>query len=425
MSEFKLLKLKNNLRLILVPKTSTEVATVMVMFKVGSRRETDDIAGISHFLEHMQFKGTKKRPTAMQLAEFIESVGGEHNAFTSKEYTGYYAKVTPKHIPEAFDFLSDILINSLFDEKELEKEKNVILQEINMYQDLPMEMVGINFEEAIYGKNALGRDVIGYKESVKAVSRKSLVEYRDKFYKAGNAVLVLAGNFGHYTDAQLEEMAEEYFLFSDEAAPEITPVNIAAKKELSIVEKKTEQSHLVIGFETVSFNHPDFFALELLAIVLGGSMSSRMFEEVREKRGLAYFIRTHTSNHQESGSLYTQAGVEHGKVYVAIETIMREYSKIKNELVPEAELAKAKEIIAGKTLIKFEDSGELAHHYAGEALLAKKMMTPKELVEIYQKITSDDILKVAKKYLTTERMALSFIGEALDKDKISQILRLE
>lgn len=423
--EYKQIKLKNNLRLILVPKTSTEVVTAMIMFRVGSRQETDDIAGISHFLEHMHFKGTVKRPTAMKLAEFIESTGGEHNAFTSKEYTGYYAKITPKHIPEAFDFLSDLLLGAIFDETELNREKGVIIQEINMYQDLPMEMVGVNFEEAIFGKNALGRDVIGFKKSVNVVDRKSMISYRDKYYKASNAVLVLAGNFGKLSEKEIGKLAEEYFTFSDGAVPKTKPIKIVRRKEMSIIQKKTEQSHLIIGFETISFNHPDFFALELLAIILGGSMSSRMFEEIREKRGLAYSVKTHTSNFYEGGVLFTQAGVEHGKVYETIEAMMQEYSKIKNEPVPTAELAKAKEIIAGKTLIKFEDSGELAHHYAGEALMAKKMLTPKGLVAIYQKISANDILKVTKKYFVAGKMTLSFIGEHLDKNKVKKIFHLK
>lgn len=424
MNEYKLIELKNGLKLILVPKSSTEVVTAMILFKVGSRNESDDIAGISHVLEHMHYKGTKKLPSGLKIAEFIESLGGEHNAFTGKEYTGYYTKLVPKHMEKAFEFLSDILINSKFDAEELEKEKGVIMQEISMYEDLPMEMVGNYFEEAVFGQNALGRDVIGRRESVSAVDRQKLVDYRDKHYSGENAVLVLAGNFGDLSEPEIINLTEKYFKFPQKSPSKFSKIDINSKKNSKIVQKKTEQSHLAVGFRTVALNHPDYFKLDLLGMILGGSMSSRMFEEIREKRGLAYAVRTCTSNFIESGFILTQAGVPHEKVYEAAEAIVGEYKKIKSTKVPETELSKAKEIICGKLLIKFEDSEEVAHYFAADKLLLGEIITPEDLVKIYQNITADDIMEMAKKYLTDERLGLSFIGLEFSKQKLEEILKI-
>lgn len=424
MNEYKLIKLKNGLKLILVPKSSTEVVTAMIMFKVGSRYESDEIAGISHVLEHMHYKGTEKRPSGLKISEFIESLGGEHNAFTGKEYTGYYTKLMPKHIEKAFDFLSDLLLNSKFDAEEMEKEKGVILQEISMYEDLPMEMVGNYFEEAVYGQNALGRDIIGRPESVKGIDREKLVAYRDSHYFGENAVLALAGNFGGLGEEDLIALSEKYFRFPERPVSKLPEIELKKGKAHKIVVKKTEQSHLVIGFRTVPLVHPDYFKLELLSIILGGSMSSRMFEEIREKRGLAYAVRTCTSNYIESGALITQAGVPHEKVYEAAEAIVGEYKKIKEEKVPEEELQKAKEIVNGRMLIKFEDSEELAHYFASDKLLLNEIITPEELVKIYQSVTADDILEVAKKYLVDDGMGMAFIGPEFLEEKLEEILKI-
>ena len=419
--EYSLKTLKNGLRLILIPRKSTEVVTVMAMFKVGSRQENDEIAGISHILEHMHYKGTDKRPTGMKIAEFIESIGGEHNAFTGKEYTGYYTKIMPKHLEKGFDFLSDNLLNSKLDSTELEKEKKVILQELNMYEDLPMEKVGSYFDKVIFGDNALGRDIIGFKKSIAEATREKLFDYKEKYYQAKNGVVALAGNFGEYTENQIIELSEKYFNFEGRGVEKTEQIELNEKKQSFLEDKKTEQTHLVIGFKTVSLNHPDHFKLDLLSVILGGSMSSRMFEEVREKRGLAYAVRTCSSAYTESGDISTQAGVEHAKLYEAIEAIIGEYQKIKEGIVPEAELAKAKEIVLGRMLIKIEDSEEVAFHFASDALLSKEILTFEQIRNIYQKITTDDILETARKYLVDEKMGLSVIGPDIDQQKLEKI----
>ncbi|OQA03729.1 MAG: Protease 3 precursor [bacterium ADurb.Bin400] len=415
--------LKNGTRVILIPNNSTGVISAMVMFGVGSRYENDKIAGISHLLEHMHYKGTGKRATAIDVAEFIESIGGEHNAFTSKEYTGYYVKVASRHLEKSYDFLSDILLNSRFQADELEREKSVVVEEIKMYEDSPMDMVGSKFEESLFGNNALGRDVIGFRESVLATTRGNLVDFRSRYYTGPNTVIVLSGNFNGLSDNELLALTEKYFTFSSSLTPDALPVTPQCER-LHLVEKPTEQSHLVIGFQGAPFAHPDRYKLKILAVILGGSMSSRMFEEIREKRGLAYAVRCTTSSYSDAGTIETQVGVPHAKVIEAVKAVMNEYGKIRKEEVGERELRKAKEIIYGKLLISFEDSLDVASHHAISETLAGQSFTPEELMAIYEKITAQDILEVANKYFVSDRLSLAYIGPGVSREDTEKALTL-
>lgn len=424
MNDHKIITLENGLRVILVPNKSTEVVTTIVMFRVGSRNESEENAGISHVLEHLCFKGTKKRPTAHEMSEFVDSLGAENNAFTDKEITGYFVKATPKNLEKSFDYLSDMLLNSLYRQEDLDREKKVIIQEINMYQDQPMSVVGENFEKAIFGANSLGRQIIGYKKTVNAITSKALFDYRDTYYQGRNGVLVIAGNFGESSEADIKIMAKKYFTFNNEKTAEPKNIELKRSELLTTQIKKTEQSHIILGFKTVSQNHPDFFKLEVLATLLGGSMSSRMFEEVREKRGLAYAVKTRVLSYAETSTLFTQAGVEHDKVEEAFSAIAGEYRKIKKEKVDQTELAKAKEVKCGRFLITLEDSEELACHYAAEALLSDKILTPNEIIQKYQSVTIEDIMEMANKYLVEENMAASFVGPKIDKEKIINLIKL-
>jgi len=235
-------------------------------------------------------------------------------------------------------------------------------------------------------------------------------------------VVVLAGNFGEYSENQLEKLVDKYFKFENGPVEKTLPALLNEKKGYFLEDRKTEQTHLVIGFKTVSINHPDFFALDLLSVVLGGSMSSRMFSEVREKRGLAYSVKSDTDDYSESGAIMTQAGVGHDKLYEATRAILGEYKKIKQKLISKEELAKVKEIVLGKMLIRIEDSEEIAFHYACETLLAEKILTHTDLRKIYQRITADDIMRVAKKYLVPEKIGIAVIGPKLQKQKIINLI---
>ncbi|MFA5926747.1 MAG: pitrilysin family protein [Patescibacteria group bacterium] len=416
--------LKNGLKVILAPNNATKVVTIMTMFGVGSRYESEENAGISHVLEHMHYKGTKKRPTFIEVAEFIESIGGEHNAFTGKEYTGYYVKVAPKHLRDAFDFLSDIVINSVMKEEELAREKNVIIEEINMYEDSPSEMVDSKFEESLFGNNSLGRDIIGYKQTVSGVSSKSLQDYKSSYYTGPNTIIVIAGNFGQYSREDLMAMIEEMFPLPSSTPIDLPPLIVNQAKSHLICSKKTEQSHMVIGFHGPAYAHPDRYKLKLLGVILGGGMSSRMFAEIREKRGLAYAVRTSVSGYSDAGSIETQVGVPHDKVGETVRAVISEYAKIRDGGVTEVELARAKEMISGRVLISFEDSLDLATHYAISEIVANQTLTPEEILERYEKVTVKDITEVAKKYILDNRMSLAYIGPALKEKDLNQIFKI-
>jgi predicted Zn-dependent peptidase len=407
----------DGLRIILVPDSSKDVVTTMVLIGTGSRYEREEIAGISHILEHMFYKGTKKRPSPAEISGFIEGIGGEFNAFTSKEYTGFYTKVAQKHLAKSIDFLSDLLISPLFQENDLEKEKQVILQEYDMYEDLPMEVASSKFEEALFGKNSLGRDVIGYRDSISGVGRESLVKYWKDHYRSSNTVLVIAGNISSLSETQLFSLIEDSFRFPKGDEQIYQKIALPSEKQLKLITKKTEQTHIVLGFRGVSYNSQERFGLRLLAMILGGSMSSRMFSEIREKRGLAYAVRTTAGNYLDTGMVDTYAGVPHEKAEEAIRAILEEYGKISKGVTP-GEFSRAKEIIYGRMLISFEDTNQLANHYALNELLLSKVITPPELAAEYQKIKPGDILEIHKRYFKENGMALSVVGPLIKESDL-------
>jgi predicted Zn-dependent peptidase len=422
--QYEKIVLNNGTRLILVPDSSKHVVTTLFVFGVGSRFETETKAGISHVLEHMHYKGTKKRPSAISVAEFIEDIGGEHNAFTSKEYTGYYTKVAAKHLCKSVDFLSDLINEPLFDSEELEREKSVILQELDMYQDLPMDLVANNFERVIFGNNSLGRDVIGYKDSIKSLTRDDLISFKNKYYNSNNTVVILCGNFSEYSKDELIKMFSNLSLLKGQNEKEFLSVQSKQYDNLKLKSenKKIEQSHIVLGFKGVSYDHPDRYKLKMLALILGGSMSSRMFIQIREKMGLAYTVRTSASNYLDTGTIETYAGVEDKKTFDALKAIYGQYMTMLSG-VKDEELKRAKEIIDGRLLISMEDTSELANFYAVSELLTGRIQTPTDVSAIYQKVTTGDIIEVAKRYLVPENMAVSYVGQGFSDIEINNFLK--
>ncbi len=406
--KYKKYTFKNGLRAILVPISSSNVVTTMALFGVGSRYEKNDVAGISHVLEHMHYKGTKKRPNSIQISEFIESIGGEHNAFTGKEYTGYYAKVASKHLEKSFDFLADLLTSPLLDQSELEKEKNVIFQELDMYNDIPMEIVSSKFENGIFSGDSLGRDIIGTRKSIAKITSEDLINFRKDFYSAANTVIVVAGHIDNLDETVI--LLEKYFALKPGVKPEKVVSSHDKQDKIVITMKKTEQSHLVIGFRGVSYSSPDRYALKLLAIILGGSMSSRMFEEIREKRNLAYSIKTSSSSYLDTGAIETQAGIPHDKTHEAVAAIMGEYAKIKAAGATIEELDRAKEILSGRMVIALEDVGDLADHFAMGELMVGELLTPDELLKKYMAVTVNDIKNIAQKYFLDDKITMSLVG---------------
>ncbi|HSD98325.1 MAG TPA: pitrilysin family protein [Patescibacteria group bacterium] len=421
--QYKRTILPNGLRVIVVPMQSFESVTVLVMVGAGSRYETPKNSGISHFLEHMAFKGTTKRPSSQDIAGLIDGIGGEFNAFTSKETTGYYIKAQSTHTETCLDLLSDMLTNSLLSKEEIEKEKGVIIEEINMYEDTPMRNLGDVYEGLLYGNTPMGWDTAGTKEVVRSITKEDFQKYMATLYSPDNMTVIVAGG----VDGNTEELVSKYFgpmgKFATITAQKV--VEKQTKPAVLLKKKKTEQVHIALGVRTVGLDHPDEDALEVLAGILGGGMSSRLFNEVREKRGLAYYIRTNADNYTDCGTLVTTAGVDKNRTKEAIEVILEELAKIKKPgSVTEGELTKAKEYIKGHFVLDLEDSRSVADYYAHQELLQEKLENPEQTIHNIDSVTLKDIERVAKKYLTQETLNLAVIGDFKDKKQFEDILKL-
>jgi predicted Zn-dependent peptidase len=420
---YKKTTLPNGLRILTVPMKNTETVTVVIMIGVGSRYEAEREAGLSHFIEHMMFKGTKKRPTTLDISETLDSIGGEFNAFTGSDRTAYYAKVDAKHINVALDVVSDMFLNSKMEEEEIEREKGTIIQEINMIEDAPMMDVEIVLGNLLYKKNPLGRHVAGFKKTVSAFKRKDFVDYLSRFYVANDSVVCIAGKFN---EEKTLELAKKYFSGMKKGVkPKYEKVMENQKEpEIMIKQKNTDQTHFLLGSRAFDFNHKDRFALGLLSIILGGNMSSRLFIEVRERRGLAYHVRTSVDAFEDCGYLATQAGVNHDKLEVTIETILNEYRRIATEKVSKKELQNAKDFIKGKSVMGFESSDEVAMFFVDQEAKKKKIMTLPEIFKNIDKVTESDILRVAKDVFQNKKLNLAVIGPHKDGKKLEKILKL-
>jgi len=420
---YKKTTLKNGLRIITVPSKNTKSMTVLVLIGTGSKYEKKEINGISHFLEHMYFKGTKKRPSSLAVAESLDKLGGMYNAFTSEEYTGYYAKVAAPHWEIALEWVSDIFLNSLLPAEEIEKEKGVIIEEINMFYDHPMSYVNILWSELLYGDQPAGWSVSGTKETVNQINRVKLVDYLTKQYVASNTIVCFSGNIN---EKEIIKKAEEYFESIGVGQFDLKEKVIEKQTvpQSLISYRKTDQTHLCLGVRAYNLFHPDKYALEIMAVILGGMMSSRLFEEVRTKLGLAYYIQTASVSDPDTGFLVTQIGADNNNVEKAISAILEHYNKLTQEEVPAAELTKAKEYIKGKASLQLEASDVLASFYAGQELLEKKVLSPEEIFKKVDKVSSGDILKVAKDIFRPEKLNMALIGPFEDKEKFNQILKL-
>ncbi|MBI2029153.1 insulinase family protein [Candidatus Gottesmanbacteria bacterium] len=423
MDGFKKHTLQNGLRLISVPMPHVESATVMILVGAGSRYELKTNNGISHFLEHMAFKGTVSRPSALIISSLIEGIGGEFNAFTSKDHTAYYIKAAKKHLPLLFDILSDMLLHSKFDHAEIEREKGVITEEINLYEDTPMRRIGTIFEELLYGDHPLGWDIAGKKEVIKSLKREDFIKYVGGLYSPNNTIISVAGGIGTNGESLgLSEKCLGSWKKRDVWQFKKVTAN-SAKDKLRVVYKKTEQAHLCLGVPSFDGDHPDHYVLEVLAAILGGGMSSRLFIEVRERRGLAYYVRTDTTDYHETGNLVTQAGVDLKRIDDAIKVILFEYQRITKEPVSHSELTKAKEFLKGRLILEMEDSRNIAALYGTQALLNKRIDTSRDMLDKISKVTQSDITRVAKTVLKAREMRLAVIGPFKDKQRFAKLLK--
>lgn len=413
--------LPNGLRVLTERLESTQSVTVLILVKSGSRCEDQRIRGISHFLEHMFFKGGEKYPDTKAVSETIDAIGGEFNAFTGKEYVGYYVKVASAHRSTAMEVLADMLITAKHDPVEIDKERGVIMEEYNMYQDTPMYQVGWDFEKLLFGDQPLGWDQIGLKDVIHTVTREDFMEYQRKWYRSDNMVITVAGDVDH--EAVVKEVERLFTVPKGVTTDRWLDYEVRAPKDRVILqEKKTEQGHVVVGFPSYPEQHPDHYAVRLLAIILGGNMSSRMFLGVREAKGLAYYIQTSTDDYTDVGVISTRAGVDLTRVDLAVEAIVDQYRQIREEKVSQFELQKSKDYLKGKMILKLEDSEEVAHLLAKHEVLYGEVLTPEAIETAVDQVTADDVFRVAQDLLRPEAMVMAGIGPWNDPARFSKLL---
>ncbi len=421
---FKKFTLKNGLRIISVPDKKSKAVTVLILVGTGSKYEKKEINGISHLLEHLLFKGTKKKPTPIDIIEPLDRVGGVYNAFTSEEYTGYYAKTSSEYFDLALDTISDIYLNSKLDLKEMKKEKSVIIEEINMYKDHPMSYVQNLWNEVLYGDQPAGWDIAGTKEGVKRISRNQLFNYMKSQYTACNTVVCLAGDIPGET--QILNKIKKYFsnIETKEPIKKLPVIENQKKPECLLYTKDTDQTHFCLGVRGYNLFDSQKYNQEVLAVLLGGMMSSRLFVKIREELGLAYYIRTNSYSDTDTGCLITQTGVDNNKIEKAISAILKEYKKLSQKKISLKELKKAKDNLKGRMALSLETSDAQASFYGLQEILQKKTLTPQEIYDKINRVSVRDISKLSQDIFKPEKLNLAIIGPFKDKSKFQKLLRI-
>ncbi len=413
----------NKSRLIYIPTPGTEAVTVLFLFAVGSRYEKAEINGVSHFIEHLMFKGTKKRPTTLHISKELDGVGAEFNAFTGKDYTGYYIKTNHENVTLAVDVLSDMLLNSKFDQKEMNRERGVIIEEINMYHDNPIMYIENVCEDSIYSGSSLGWDIAGPVAVIKKVPREKLLQYKNQYYQPDNMVIAVAGKI----DDKIKGLIEKKFVhyFKQTKKPEqYVPFKFTQKEpRIKIKFRETKQVQLGLGFGAYGYGDSRTYAMHLLTIILGGNMSSRLFISVRERRGLAYFVRCYPNFYQDVGNVFIQSGLDISRLDNAIKVIMEELRKIKKG-VTSKELKDAKEFIRGKMVLNLEDSSHVAEYFAKQELLMGEILTPDQKMKKYDAVTATEIRDAARDIFRKELLNLALIGPFKNPKKFEKLLAL-
>jgi len=416
--------LPSGLRIVTIPQKNTNAVTFLVLVGTGSKFETKDVSGISHFLEHMFFKGTQKRPNTIDIAETLDRVGGEYNAFTSKEVTGYWAKVDSKHQDVALDWISDIFLNSKLDATELEREKGVIIEEMNMYLDTPTSYIGDLWDNVLYGDQPAGWKVIGEKENIIKMNRDKIVDYFKTHYSAKNTIVCVAGNIsGKATQEKIKEAFEK--VNDIEPRKKVAIKEVQTKPESLVYFKETDQTHLCLGVRGYNIFHPDRYALGLLATILGGNMSSRLFISVRERQGLAYYIKTFSDVGSDAGSFLTQAGIDHKNIEKVIGLVLSEYQALKDNLISEDELQKAKDYTKGNMSLSLESSDSQAFFHAEQELIKNEILSLDQIFEKIDQVTVNDIKRVAGDIFKKDKLNLAVIGPFKDKEQFDKLLELK
>ena len=409
--------LKSGLRIITIPLRDTPTVTVLVMVETGSKYEDITTNGLSHFLEHMCFKGTKNRPTALDISHELDSLGAQSNAFTSHEFTGYYAKAHKKHIGTLLNVVSDIYLNPIFNQSEIDKERGVIIEEINMHNDIPQHRVADVFTSLLYGDQPAGRSILGPKENIKKFSREDFISYRGKHYVAEGTTVIVSGSFNE--DEVTSSISGIFEPVSHGKKHNKEKIKEDQKNAaLSVETRKTDQMHIISGVRTFPVNHKSVPALQVLNAVLGGGMSGRLFQNIREKLGVAYYVRSEPEFFTDHGILAVSTGVDPRRVEEVGKEIISEFVKLKEELVPAKELQKAKDYAIGTMYLDLETSDAAAEFYGFQAVLRQKFKTPEEISQAMRDINANDVKNLAEDIFTNKNLNTAIVGNISSSDSL-------
>jgi predicted Zn-dependent peptidase len=414
--------LPNELRVLTAPLDHAQSVACFVMLAAGSRYERAENRGIAHFAEHMFFKGTEKRPSSRILTTLIDGIGGEFNAFTSKEYTGYYVRCAGADRDTALDVLLDMLRHSRFDPEEIEREKGVILEEMNMYQDTPRDHIGTVYEDLMYGDNPLGWEVLGTKETIKEATRETFLDYVGEWYTPERMIVGVSGMVGDGLIPMLEDLLGDLEPDGDRR-PAPAELERPPGPRVAVENKKdAEQAHLVVGVPSYPIEHPDRYALQMLSAVLGSGMSSRLFLEVRERRGLAYYIHGMNHSYTDAGSLLAQAGVDINRIDEAIKVIVEQFDRMADEEVPADELEKSRSMVKGRFVLRTESPQGLIMYGLNREVLEGRVLEPEELLEKIDAVTAEDVQRVARDLIARDKLNLAVIGPFEDDERFVNAL---
>jgi len=418
------IKLPNGLRIILLPRPDRLSATIMTLVAVGSKYEPARLAGISHFLEHLVFKGTTKRPKPSIISEELASLGAQSNAYTSQELTAYYATVEASKLPQAIELVADMYLNPLLDETEINRERGVIIEEMNMYEDLPSRMVINHLLALTYGDQPAGRPVIGRKEVIKKLSPADIKTYRDGQYQPSVTTVVVAGKF---SPIEITKQLKRLFAPARpgrQIHPKKRVKETQVKPRLKVTYKKSDQTHLAVGFRSRPLDHPDHYPLMVLAGILGGGMSSRLFKKIRDELGAAYYVWAEDDNFTDHGLFVVGVGADTRRAPLVAETVLAECSLLTKETVSDKELKRVKDYLTGTTTLSLETTGALADFVGGQAVLKEKWSQPAEFNRRIQAVTTAEVKRVAKTIFKPNRLNMAVIGPFKDRGRFVGILQV-
>jgi len=413
--------LSNGLRVITVPMQDNPTTTVLVLVEAGSKNEEKRVNGISHFLEHMCFKGTSKRPKGIDISKELDAIGSQYNAFTSQEYTGYYAKSAKKHFKKIFNIVSDIYLNSTFPEAEIEREKGVIIEEINMYEDMPNRHVQDLIMRLLYGNQPAGRSIAGEKKNIKKMRRADFIDYKKNHYVPEATVIVIAGQEEKNVLKEVNRVFGK--IPASHKTGKIKTKDVQTKPAVLVKFKKTDQTHFVLGIRTDDLFSKRNPALVVLSVILGGGMSSRLFQKLREEMGVGYYVRAYNDAYTDHGFFQISAGVDNKRIYEVLQVVLSECSKLKKESITDEELEKVKEYIIGNMKLSLEATDDIANFFGSQELLKKKIESIEEKAQAIRKVSKKDIQVLAKDIFKNSNLNLALVGPFKDKNNFTKLIR--